>query len=217
LRINYAFHATASTSSPLWAPGNWSINKLVNGDRSDVFHLDTEPPSGATYQVDLGAPVQLDEIDIWPRQDGCCGERLTNFRVSVHTNQNGTIGDPVWSADFFTDGTHPDSAPGSVVRIKADSNPTGKFTGQWIQVQTLEDPVQNYALQMTELEAYGQPLGATSGPNITIATAGNKLVLTWHTGSLESAAKVDGPYTAVNATSPFQVTPDQASQFYRAK
>jgi hypothetical protein len=219
LRINYAFHAKAYTSSPLWVPGGWTINNLVDGDRRGVFHLDTAPATGAAYQVNLGMPVQLDEIELWARQDGCCGERLTNFRVTVNNDKNGAIGDPVWTADFFTDGTNPLSAPGSVVHITADKNPGGKFAGQWIQVQSLEDPVQDYALQMTELEAYGQPVSTAGGtPNIGIASAGNKLRLSWSSGSLESATDVTGPYQPVlNAASPWDVAPNQTRQFYRAR
>jgi hypothetical protein len=155
LRINLAFQAAAYTNRPLWGPGGWNIDKLVNGDRTDVFHLDVEPEPGAAYEIDLGAMIQFEEIAIWPRQDGCCPERLSEFRVSVHTDANGAIGDQVWSADYFMDGSNPGASAGNVVRIVASDNPEGNFEGQWIRILSLEDPVQNYALQMTELEAYG--------------------------------------------------------------
>jgi hypothetical protein len=155
LRINLAYQANAYTNRPLWGPGGWNITRLVDGNRAGVFHLDVEPESGAAYEVDLGAVIQFEEILIWARQDGCCPERLTNFRVSIHNDADGARGDQVWSADYFTDGTNPGASSGSVVRIVASDNPGGTFAGQWIQILSLEDPVQNYALQMNELEVYG--------------------------------------------------------------
>lgn len=218
LRVNYAYHAKVSTTSPLWAPGNWSINNLVNGDRKDVFHLDTAPASGAAYQIDLGASVALEEIEIWPRQDGCCGERLANIRVSVHNDKNGAIGDPVWTADFFTDGTNPGSQPGTVLSIKADRNPSGKFEGRWIQIQALDDPVQDYALQMTELEVYGVSNATSPAPSILIGKSANGLQITWTSGTLQSASTINGSFTPVsNATSPYSVTANESQRFYRVQ
>ena len=113
VRLNLAFESKAYSNRPLWAPGGWNISKLVNGDRQDVFHGDTDIPPGMAYQVDLGASVTLQEIVIYPRQDGCCPERLSNIRVSVHKDNTGQIGDPVWSADLFTDGSNAGSGPSS--------------------------------------------------------------------------------------------------------
>jgi len=155
VRLNLAFQTKAYSNRPLWAPGGWNISKLVNGDRNDVFHGDTDIAPGMAYQVDLGSSVKMQEIVIYPRQDGCCPERLQNFRVSIHKDDNGKIGASVWSADLFTDGSNAGSGPGTKVSIKSDLNAAGKFEGQWIQILSLEDPEPNYAMQMSELEVYG--------------------------------------------------------------
>jgi len=56
------------------------------------------------------------------------------------------------------------------------------------------------------------------GPvTLTIQPAGQKLQLTWPTGTLQSALQVTGPYTNVPATSPFTVAPSNTAQFFRIK
>jgi hypothetical protein len=134
LRINYAFGAAAFSNRPLYVPGNWNIAMLVNGNRRDAFHGDIDIQPGFAYEVNLGIPFKFDTIDIYPRQDGCCPERLTNLRVSVHTNNNDQIGQQVWRVDLYTDGTNPGSAAGTVVHLTADRDPAGVFEGQWIRI-----------------------------------------------------------------------------------
>lgn len=63
----------------------------------------------------------------------------------------------------------------------------------------------------------GTPAPVTQ-PVLTIARAGDHLVLSWPTGSLESAPAVNGPWAAVaGSTSPFNATPDQTARFYRLR
>ena len=154
LRVDLAYHAQAYSNRPLWSTG-WSISQLVNGDRSDTIHGDQTIEPGFSYQIDLGSAVKLEELDLFPRQDGCCPERLKNIRVSLHSDNGGQIGDPVWSADLYTDGSNAGSGAGKIVRVMADLDAVGKFEGQWIQILNIEDSVTPYALQMTEVEVYG--------------------------------------------------------------
>jgi len=42
---------------------------------------------------------------LWNRTD-CCGERLSNFNVSVLDNLHNTV----WTNDFFTNGGYPNSS-----------------------------------------------------------------------------------------------------------
>lgn len=155
LRINLAYQSPAFTNRPLWGPGGWTIAQLVNGNRTDVFHGDTAIETGFAYEVDLGLEVDFDEIVIYPRQDGCCPDRLKNFRVSVHADSNNQAGAENWGADFYTDDTNPGSTAGSIVRITNNADPSGNFQGRWIRISALDDPIADYHLQMTELEAYG--------------------------------------------------------------
>ncbi len=165
VRINWAFHAGAFSNGPLWSSA-WNISMLVDGDRGSVFHGIAGPAVGFAYQVNLGTTIQMSEIDLYPRQDGCCPERLTNFRVSVHSDNGGKIGPTVWSADLFTDGSNPGSTAGSLVTLNAGLNPSGTFSGQWIQIETLDNPPPDYALQMDELEVYGNL--TTTAPSLSI-------------------------------------------------
>lgn len=155
LRINLAYQAKASSNRPLWGPGGWNISLITDGDRSAVLHGDTAIEAGMAYEVDLGTVARLEQIDIYPRQDGCCPERLANFRVSVLTDNEGTPGTEVWKADLFTDGSNPGATAGSVVHVPADLDPTGNFEGQWIRILALDDPIPDYFLQMSEIEAFG--------------------------------------------------------------
>lgn len=168
LRVNLAFQAAAFSNRPLWANGGWNISMITDGNRTAVLHGDTAIEPGMAYEVNLGAEVDLEEISIYPRQDGCCAERLANFQVSVHTDDAGAIGDPVWTADLFTDGTNPGSTAGSVARITADLDSDGTFQGQWILITALDDPIPDYHLQMTEIEAYGTFVSAV--PTLEILT-----------------------------------------------
>jgi hypothetical protein len=159
--------------------------------------------------------VTIDRIDVYPRQDTCCPERLTNFRISVHLDDHGQIGGETWSADLFTDGTNPGAAPGIVVDLTRDLHPTGEFKGQWIRILSLEDPVQDYALQMTEVEVIGT---IQARPVLTLSRSVAGFTLSWTEGVLEAADGILGPWNAVaQASSPFQVEPSGALRFYRLR
>jgi hypothetical protein len=216
-KLNWAFGAQAFSNSPLWLPGNWNISKLVDGDRQGVFHGHTDIAPGFAYEVNLGTVVKMNEIDIFARQDGCCPERLTNYRVSVHSDDNGKIGAQVWSADLRTDGTNSGDAPDKKEILTAGLNPQGKFEGQWIRILSLEDPVQNYALQMTELEVYGTGT-IVIRPTINVTRSGNQIELSWTSGTLESADVLGGAWSAVTgATSPYKAAPAGGNKFYRLR
>jgi hypothetical protein len=212
---NYARGSTAFTSQPLWVPGNWDISMLVDGNKNGVFHGHTMITPGFAYTVNLGDPVTLEKINLYPRQDTCCSERLTNFRVSVHNDDNGRIGEAVWTADLFTDGSNPDSGEGSVLEILADLHPEGLFKGQWIKIESLEDPVQDYALQMTELEAFGRIQPAL---RITLTGTAASPLLAWPEGTLESTERLGDLWTPVaGAASPYTIQKDAPARFYRLK
>jgi hypothetical protein len=211
---NYARGSTASANQPLWIPGGWSIAQLVDGDRLGVFHGDTGIQPGFAYTVNLGFPVDIDRIDIYPRQDGCCSGRFTNVRISVHEDDgNGAIGAEVWGANLFTDGTNPGASAGTVVSVAADLDIFGMFSGQWIKLQSLEDPVQDYALQVTELEVIGKARALCSK-----LTSDGKLLLSWDHGTLQSASSIPGTWNDVaGATSPLTVSFLGQQQFYRLR
>ncbi len=189
VRLDLAYQAKAYNNRPLWGPGGWNISQLVDGDRNTVIHGDQNLEPGFAYQIDLGTDVNMEEIDIFPRQDGCCPERLKNIRVSVHKDNGGTIGDAVWSSDLYTDSSNAGSGNGKVTKITGDLDATGKFSGQWIEILSLEDPVTPYALQMTEVEVYGTFASGT--PVLSIfAQPGNTASVPGRTARFAITAKV---------------------------
>ena len=122
---------------------------------------------GFFYEIDLGQVIELAEIHIVPRQDGCCPERLSNYLVSVHEDDNGETGPAVWSGVFRDDFSFPDTFDPDI--ITGDADPDGSFTGQWIRVTSLasqddiDDGLVDYRLQMAEIEAYGHASGGLIG------------------------------------------------------
>jgi hypothetical protein len=156
----------------------------------------------------------MDRIDIYPRQDPCCPERLANFRVSLHAEDGGELGVQNWSADLFTDGTNAGSGEGTLVTVaKADG--TGDPHGRWFRILALDDPVPDYFLQLTEIEVYGTS-SAVIPPTISITATASGIVVTYATGVLESAASLNAGFNPVpGATSPYPVTTDLAQRYYR--
>ncbi len=220
---NFARGSLAFNNQTLWVPGGWNISQLVDGNRLGVFHGHENIDPGFAYEINMGLEVEIERIEIWARQDGCCPERLTNYRVSVHEDNNGEIGAVVWSADRFTDGTNPGSAPDAKDVLFASDDPSGTFVGQWVRILSLEDPVQNYALQMNELEVYGsidesQIVIPTDPPILGISMQEGQLILTWDRGTLESAPTIQGPWTAVpDSASPLQVDTSNGSTYFRGR
>src|ERR1051326_7028379 len=135
--VNVAENGTPANSSPLWAPGKWDIHMLIDGNTSSVFHLDTGPDADANYTLDLGKDYVIQEIRIYPRQDGCCPERLKQIHVSVNKDNAGSLGAEVWGKDLFTDGSNAGSTAGGVVKVPLPS----PATGRWVQVKALASPV----------------------------------------------------------------------------
>lgn len=210
---NYARGSAVTSNRKLWVGiPTWTPAIIVNGDRSDFVHGDTAITPGMAYDINMGDEVNLQHIDIYPRQDGCCGERLSNIRVSIHKDNNGQIGDTVWSADLFTDGSNAGSGPGVVVNLTPDLDPTGTFKGQWIRIESLADPLPDYSMQISEVEAVGT---ITLRPTLTFnSTRG--LTLMWTDGVLQSAPDITGPWSVVTGeTSPYSPPKTDPRTFFR--
>jgi hypothetical protein len=209
---NYAKGQPAYANRPLWGPGNWSMSQIVDGDHSNTVHGDAVDAAGFAFSVDLGVDVLVEHIDIYPRQDGCCPERLANIHVSLNANDNGSPGAETWGVDLFTDGSNAGSGAGKIVTLHAEDG-VGDFHGNWIVITSLDDPVRPYALQMTEVEVYG---ALAAGPTLVFERKGDGLDLTWGAGTLQSAPGLNGPWAAVlNATSPYHAVADGDARFFR--
>ena len=114
--INLALNGTATQSSthpfspPLGASNAIDGNTDGNIYNGSVTHTGSRSwgesrPDQGWWQVDLLGMFELDQIVLWNRTD-CCGERLSNFNVSVLDNLHNTV----WTNDFFTNGGYPNSS-----------------------------------------------------------------------------------------------------------
>ena len=114
--INLALTGTATQSSTY--PWNISLGarNAIDGNtdgniyNGSVTHTGSRSwgesrPDQGWWQVDLLGMFELDQIVLWNRTD-CCGERLSNFNVSVLDNLHNTV----WTNDFFTNGGYPNSS-----------------------------------------------------------------------------------------------------------
>jgi hypothetical protein len=168
--VNYALNAPAETNGSLWNADWQAMTILTDGNVGSMLHGDgaggvtglSEEP-GFYYQLDLGQQIDMAQINVWPRQDGCCPDRLTNYRVSVHEDDNGTIGQEVWSADYRTDFSVPEAGPTDPDMVMASDDSDGTFQGQWVRVTSLDDPIADYALQIAEIEVFGTTGGTLIG------------------------------------------------------
>ena len=140
----------------------------------------------------------------------------------MHKDNNGQMGDQVWSADLFTDGSNAGSGPGVVVELTKTADPTGTFRGQWVRILALDDPLPEYPLQIAEVEVYGRAV--VTAPALMVARAGNNLGLSWPPGVsgfiLESADAL--PAAAWNAvtgvvSNTVTITIGNGAKFYRLK
>ena len=146
---NAALGATVTTSGPTWP--NQGAEKITDGDLTTQSHPQAELGTlGFTYSIDLGKEYQLEEILIHNRADGCCPERLSNYRVSLHDDDgSGLPGALVWTADVRTDGSN--SGSNGIDRLTPDLDADGVFKGRHIMVENLSDDP--YSPQIAELEA----------------------------------------------------------------
>jgi predicted secreted protein len=89
-QVNQAMGAQVTASGPLWGgfpfPGN-----ITDGNRSTITHPAT-PVTSFSFTIDLGSSKALEHMNIVNRGDGCCPERLSNYRVTVFSSDDGEFG-----------------------------------------------------------------------------------------------------------------------------
>ncbi|MGC8989345.1 MAG: discoidin domain-containing protein, partial [Verrucomicrobiia bacterium] len=184
--LNRALGSAVTANRPLYS--GLAAAYLVDGNRYTVVHGAQEVDPGFAYEINLGVSVEFTRLVVFARQDGIAPERLSNYRVSIHPDRGGQPGDPVWQADLHTDGSNPGAEWGSQDVLTADLDPAGQFKGQWIRILSLDDPVPAYALQISEVQAFGIAASAvnlllTSQPADVVASTGQRV-------SFSVAAKV---------------------------
>jgi hypothetical protein len=140
---NLALAGTATQSSNF---GGWLASNAIDGNTDgnigdgSVTHTQSELP--AWWRVDLGNTYLLDSIELWNRTD-CCGDRLSNFHVSVLNS--GQV--EIWGQDYFTSSGFPN--PNLLIALPSNTN------GQFVMVQL---NTQNY-LSLAEVIVIGDQAG----------------------------------------------------------
>ena len=139
---NAALGKTTVASGPVFdalrAPG------MITDGSASTFSHPAVPVAPATalgfkYTINLGTSQALNKLRILNRNDGCCPERLTNYRVSLFAADPAIAGTPaVWTTVVRANGTN--SGNGGVDEVVAAGNPTGRFAGQWIRLENLSNP-----------------------------------------------------------------------------
>lgn len=143
--INLALGASVTASAATW-PGN-PASFLTDGNINWFSHPENPPAQiGFSYTVDLNQSAALTSIELVNRTDGCCPERLTNYRVEVLSDVMTTL----WSGDIRTDNSNSGTAGTDVITA---ANGTGTFTGRYIRVTNLSGDA--YNPQIGELRAFG--------------------------------------------------------------
>jgi hypothetical protein len=146
---NMALGAAAYGSAPT-ATG-LPASHLTDGDPATFTHP-LRQTTAYSFEIDLGSPLEIGRMEIVNRGDGCCPERLTNYRVSLHDDDEGTLGPAVWAADIRSDGTH--SGVGGSDLITAELDPSGVFDGQWIRIEKLDEGKLGFWPQIAEVRVF---------------------------------------------------------------
>jgi F5/8 type C domain len=143
--INLALGAAVTASAATW-PGN-PASFLTDGNINWFSHPENPPAqNGFAYTVDLNQSAALTSIELVNRTDGCCPERLSNYRVEVLSDAMTTL----WSGNIRSDNSNSGTGGTDVVTA---ANGAGAFTGRYIRVTNLSGDA--YNPQIAELRAFG--------------------------------------------------------------
>jgi hypothetical protein len=129
---NVALGGTATQLSDYRWPGHFvgASNAIDDNTDGDMYHGSVTHTGGVYnerefqpwWQVELPRMFELDQIILWNRTDGC-GERLSNFNVSVLDSKDHTV----WTQNYFTSGGYPnpsfpidlpDNTMGKIVKVR---------------------------------------------------------------------------------------------------
>ena len=89
---NVVLNGTATQSSTDYeGVPERAIDGNTNGDYNDDSVTHTAFEDQPWWQVDLGAPYAIDEIQVWGRTDDCCKGRLSNYDVYILDCRNNVV------------------------------------------------------------------------------------------------------------------------------
>jgi len=147
---NLALNKPVSASGPTWT--GLAASTLTDGNPSTFTHpLTATGTQGFFFQIDLGSELPLSSLLLRNRDDGCCPERLSDYKIELYGDQNGQPGTLRWSAIIRSDRSFSPSA-GSDLITPALGGP-GPFQARFIRVVNRAGAP--YNPQVAEIEAYG--------------------------------------------------------------
>lgn len=194
--VNLALNKPITGTGPTW-PG-YPASNLTDGDHGTFTHPEAATDvKGYYFQVDLGRVYGLERILLYSRSDGCCPERLTQYRIEVYGDREGETGELQWAADFRLDGSYPPS--GGNDTITGSANPGGNFAGRFVRVLNVGNL--SYSPQLAEIEVYGAP-----GPKVVsfaadddVLGAGQSTTLRWRVENATNVvvSPIDSPVALV--------------------
>ena len=148
---NVALGRPATASASLWS--GFPVTNINDGNVSTFTHpLASSGTTGFNYEIDLGSEQAIHHISVVNRGDGCCPERLTNYRVSLHSDNGGVAGVVLWSADVRTNGTNSGVGGTDVLYANASSNPAHTFRGRFLRLINLSGAA--YNPQVADIQAW---------------------------------------------------------------
>lgn len=151
---NIALNKPVAISGPL--NGGQVASSINDGDPLTIAHPQISGTLGFTYTIDLQGSFEVNQIDVLNRVDGCCPERLTNYRVAVLDDMMSEV----FGMDVRTDGSN-----SGVAGI--DTLNPGGILGDFIRITNLSGD--SYNPQIAEVSVYGVP-----DPNAPVNVALNK-------------------------------------------
>jgi hypothetical protein len=209
-QTNLARGAAVDASGPTW--GTFVPASLTDGNPSTFVHpLADSATLGYYFEIDLGHTYQLDRILLRNRSDGCCPERLSNYRVELYADGGGETGALNWSGNIRTDGSN--CGPGGVDTVRATNSATGTFVGRFVRIVNNNNAP--YSPQIAEVEVYGgvPPQIRTLTAEPDAIRSGESSVLSWEISGAASAV-LTPPGTAVDATKgEITVRPDATTTY----
>ncbi|MBN1909730.1 MAG: discoidin domain-containing protein [Pirellulales bacterium] len=132
--------------------------------------FDANQVAGCGYEIDMGESYVLDQIKVYCRQaanhvTGGAYPRLGYYRISLHDDDNGAIGDENWYTvlDDWTAGYREGGGLG-IADVFTAADGTGMFEGQWIRIvatQDLIDLKDDYIMEISEVRAFAVPEPST--------------------------------------------------------
>jgi hypothetical protein len=141
---NLALDGLASQSTTGF--GGLPALAIDGNTRGDSFtHTEVGDPA-PSWEVALFGPSTMEILQIWNRTN-CCPNRLHNFRILVLDSDQSEV----WSDDFFTDGSFPDTTV-SPFEVVLPANTMGRF----VRVELLGDLIgAGFFLSLAEVVVIG--------------------------------------------------------------